>query len=144
MNRTTLAGILLTVTAVTAGLAAGCSRHPSRLSGRVSLDGTPLATGVITLTPVGDGPSAYAAIGVDGRYSIHTGATTGLEPGEYVVTVAANAAAAPGGGSEAAGNKGLLPLITPPQYGDARKSPLRAKVEPGSQELDFDLRSKER
>lgn len=137
MNRI-LAGIL--VTAFAAVMAAGCSRHPARLSGRVSLDGKPLATGVITLTPVGKGPSAYAAIGADGRYSIHTGAATGLEPGEYVVTVAANAAAA-GGAAEAPGNKGLLPLITPPQYRDARKSPLRATVERGSQELDFELRS---
>lgn len=139
MNRI-LAGIC--VTAVAAVMVAGCSRHPSRLSGRICLDGKPLATGVIMLTPVGKGPSAYAAIGADGRYSIHTGAATGLEPGEYVVTVAANAAAGSGGVAEAPGNKGLLPLITPPHYGDARKSPLRANVEPGSQELDFELRSK--
>ncbi len=124
-----------------ATLAAGCSRHSSRLSGTVSLDGKPLTTGVITLTPATRGPSAYAAIGPDGRYAVRTGAATGLEPGEYVVTVAANAAA--GGGVEAAGGKGLLPLITPPQYADGRRSPLRATIVPGSQTIDFNLQSKQ-
>lgn len=122
--------------------AAGCSRHASQLSGQVSLDGRPLTTGVVTLTPVGDGPSAYAAIGTDGRYSIHTGAAAGLEPGEYVVTVAANAAAGKGNGVEASGGKGLLPLITPPEYLDRARSPLRAKIVPGSQVIDFNLESK--
>jgi hypothetical protein len=137
VNRSVVTAIVMIL-----GATAGCGRHASRLSGRISLDGKPLTTGVITLTPVGEGPSAYAAIGVDGRYSIHTGAATGLDPGEYVVTVAANASAAAGTVAEAPGNKGLLPLITPPHYGDARKSPLRARVEPGSQELDFELQSR--
>lgn len=122
--------------------AAGCGRHPSRLSGRVSLDGAPLTTGVITLTPVGEGPSAYAAIGPDGRYTIHTGAAAGLEPGDYVVTVAANASGTAPAGGEAPGNKGVLPLVTPPEYIDRRRSPLRATIVPGSQEIDFDLQSK--
>jgi hypothetical protein len=104
VNRSVVTAIVMIL-----GATAGCGRHASRLSGRISLDGKPLTTGVITLTPVGEGPSAYAAIGVDGRYSIHTGAATGLDPGEYVV---------------------------------ARKSPLRARVEPGSQELDFELQSR--
>ena len=127
---------------VLAVTAAGCNRHSARLTGRVSLDGTPLTTGVITLTPVAEGPSAYAAIGTDGRYTIHTGAAAGLEPGEYVVTVAANASGTAAAGGEAPGNKGTLPLVTPPEYIDRRRSPLRATVVRGSQEIDFDLQSK--
>jgi len=123
--------------------AAGCSRHASQLSGQVSLDGRPLTTGVITLTPVGAGPSAYAAIGPDGRYAIHTGAATGLEPGEYVVTVAANAAVSgKTAGVEQAGGRGLPPLVTPREYLDRARSPLRVTIVPGTQVVDFDLESK--
>lgn len=117
----------------------GCSRHASRLSGTVSLDGVPLTTGVITLTPVQGGSSAYAAIGADGTYRMHTGAAAGLDPGEYLVMVAANAAGSTGG--EAPGNRGTLPLITPPEYADKRLTPLRATIQPGSQVIDFDLKS---
>jgi hypothetical protein len=125
--------------------AAGCSRHASQLSGQVSLDGRPLTTGVVTLTPVGNGPSAYAAIGPDGRYSIHTGAAAGLDPGEYVVTVAANATTSSGAtGVESPGGKGPLPLITPPEYLDRGRSPLRATITPGSQVIDFKLESKKK
>jgi hypothetical protein len=125
--------------------AAGCSRHASQLSGQVSLDGAPLTTGVVTLTPVGNGPSAYAAIGPDGRYSIHTGAAAGLDPGEYVVTVAANATTSGGAsGVESPGGKGPPPLITPPEYLDRGRSPLRATITPGSQVIDFKLESKKK
>jgi len=134
VNRICIAVLVLALAAAT-----GCGRHSARLTGRVSIDGKLLTTGVVTLTPVGPGSSAYAAIGPDGRYTIHTGAATGLEPGEYVVTVAANAGS---GGVEAPGNKGLSPLITPPKYADVRRSPLRARVERGSQEIDFELPAK--
>lgn len=140
MSRLSFAIFLLAMAAIAA---VGCSRHASRLSGQVSLDGRPLTTGVVTLTPVEAGPSAYAAIGPDGRYSIHTGAATGLEPGEYVVTVAANAAASgQAAGVELPGGKGLPPLITPPEYLDRARSPLRVKVAPGAQVVDFNLESK--
>ena len=140
MSRLHFAAILL---AIAATAVAGCSRHASQLSGQVSLDGQPLTTGVITLTPVGAGPSAYAAIGPDGRYAIHTGAATGLEPGEYVVTVAANAAeSGKAAGVEQAGGKGLPPLVTPREYLDRARSPLRVTVVPGTQVVDFNLESK--
>lgn len=140
MNRIPLAVVTLAVATIAA---AGCSRHSSRLSGRVSLDGQPLAAGVVTLTPVGSGPSAYAAIGPDGSYSIHTGAAVGLEPGEYVVTVAATATASGrAAGVESAGGKGPPPLTTPLEYRDLVRSPLRATVARGSQVIDFKLESK--
>lgn len=126
--------------AVLLAWAAGCGRHPSRLSGTVSLDGVPLTTGVITLTPVQGGASAYAAINADGSYTMHTGAAAGLDPGEYLVMVAANAAGTSGG--EGRGNSGTLPLITPPEYADKRLTPLRATIERGSQVIDFDVKSK--
>ncbi len=140
MNHIPLAVVPLVVAAAAV---AGCSRHSSQLSGRVSLDGQPLTAGVVTLTPVGDGPSAYATIGPDGSYSIHTGAAVGLDPGEYVVTVAATATASGRAtGVESPGGKGPLPLMTPLEYRDLIRSPLRATVAPGSQVIDFKLESK--
>lgn len=120
-------------------LAAGCGQ-PGKVSGVVTLDGAPLSTGVITFNPAVSGPSAYGAIGADGRYELRTGATAGLAAGEYVVTVAANAAAQeqPGAGSWP-GTERVLPLVTPRKYADREKTPLRATVKAGGQTLDFAL-----
>jgi hypothetical protein len=120
-------------------LVAGCGQ-PGKVSGVVTLDGAPLSTGVITFNPAVSGPSAYGAIGADGRYELRTGATAGLAAGEYVVTVAANAAAQkqPGAGSWP-GTERVLPLVTPRKYADREKTPLRATVKAGGQKLDFAL-----
>ena len=86
------------------------------------------------------GPSAYGTITSGGRYDLKTGASGGLEVGDYVVTVAANAtpeqAAAMG---FKVGREGIMPLLTPPIYADNSTSPLKASVKSGRQELDFDL-----
>lgn len=122
-------------------LAAGCSQ-PGRVSGLVTLDGEPLTTGVITFNPAASGPSAYGAIGSDGRYELKTGATSGLQPGEYVVTVAANSAPPEGGEDQRwPGPQRSLPLVTPKKYADRERTPLRALVRSGQQALDFELLS---
>jgi len=121
--------------------AAGCTRR-AEVGGLVTLDGKPLPTGVVTFTPSSGGPSGYAAIGQDGRYTVQTGATPGLPPGEYVVTVAANGPAAsdsqsgPGPLSD-----GIRPLVTPQRYADRAESPLRATLQSGTQELPLVLKS---
>jgi hypothetical protein len=129
----------LSLLAGTVCLVAGCGQ-PGKVSGVVTLDGAPLSTGVITFNPAVSGPSAYGAIGADGRYELRTGATAGLAAGEYVVTVAANAAAQeqPGAGSWP-GTERVLPLVTPRKYADREKTPLRATVKAGGQKLDFAL-----
>ena len=119
----------------------GCNRHPSSVAGSVTLEGKPLPTGVIMLTPARSGPSAYGAIAPDGSYRLQTGAAKGLEPGEYIVTVAANEPP-PAGSSEAGGRnaEAIRPLMTPPEYSDVKTSPLRITVKPGSQKVDLDLK----
>lgn len=124
---------------VTTCLATGCGQ-PGRVSGLVTLDGAPLSTGVITFNPATSGPSAYGAIGRDGRYELRTGAAAGLAAGDYVVTVAANAAASEQSGAGPwPGTERVLPLVTPRKYADREKTPLRATVKPGGQTLDFAL-----
>jgi len=119
-------------------LAVGCGRHAGKVSGRVTLDGQPLANGVVSYTPTKAGSSAYGTIGPDGRYRLQTGAETGIDPGEYKVTIASNAtpeqAAAMG---FKIGREGIMPLLTPPRYGDVATTPLSAAVKSGSQEIDF-------
>jgi hypothetical protein len=130
-----LVGLLLAV------CAAGCSRHPAKLSGAVTLDGAPLPTGVISLSPARSGPSAYGEITPDGRFELKTGSEKGLEPGEYVVTVAANAPGSSEPDPETGAPPPIRPLITPHKYADVSTSPLRITVKPGSQKLEIELSS---
>lgn len=124
-------------------LVAGCDR-PGMVTGLVTLDGAPLTTGVITFNPAAGGPAAYGTIGSDGRYEVRTGATEGLAAGEYVVTIAANAAAPvapaeqPAPGSADTGPP-ILPLLTPEKYADLDRTPLRATVKGGEQTVEFHL-----
>ena len=126
-------------------VATGCEQ-PGKVSGLVTLDGEPLTTGVITFNPEGGGPTSYGAIGVDGRYELQTGGEKGLKAGQYVVTIAANAAAPaaalerPEADGPAPGPQ-VLPLLTPAKYNDVGQSPLRATIKGGEQTLEFHLTS---
>lgn len=119
---------------------AGCGGRPAQVSGVVKLAGVPLEVGVVTFTPLKPGPTAYGTITSGGRYELRTGAVGGLELGDYVVTVAANAtpeqAAAMG---IKVGREGIMPLLTPAKYAATSTSPLKVTVKAGQQELDFDL-----
>jgi hypothetical protein len=132
--------LILAVVAALAVCQAGCGKHSASVSGSVTLDGKPLATGVVNFTPAATGASAYANIGADGRYALQTGAEAGLEPGSYKVTVAANAtpeqAAAMG---IKIGREGIMPLLTPPRYADVSTTPLVVDVKAGRQEIDLAL-----
>ncbi len=129
-------GLALLVAAV-----AGCGRR-AEVSGTVTLDGVPLTSGVVTFTPRDAGASAYAAIDADGRYIAQTGASVGLAPGDYVVTVAANLPAGEGGPTGPGPySDGIRPLSTPQRYADRSQSPLRALLKSGTQELRLELSS---
>lgn len=132
--------LMVAMVAAIALCQAGCGKHSASVAGDVTLGGKPLATGVVTYTPAATGPSAYANIGADGRYSLQTGAAAGLEPGSYKVTVAANAtpeqAAAMG---IKIGREGIMPLLTPPKYADVSSTPLTVDVKAGRQEIDLVL-----
>jgi hypothetical protein len=121
-------------------VACGCSKHAAKVAGDVTLDGKPLTSGVVNFTPVSGGPSAYGNVAADGRYTLQTGAEQSLIPGEYTVTVAANATA-----DEAArmgikvGREGIMPLLTPAKYADVKTTPLKVTVKSGSQKIDLAL-----
>jgi len=127
--------------AVGAIVAAGCSSR-AEVGGVVTLDGKPVPSGVVTFSPKGYGPTGYAAIGPDGGYVVQVGSRSGLPPGEYVVTVAANVAPAEGVSSTPGPySDGITPLATPQRYADREQSPLRATLTSGSQSLALELTS---
>jgi len=138
MNHVAMRACVLVIAATVA--ASGCSKHAAKVTGDVTLGGSPLTTGVVNFTPVTAGPSAYGNVAADGRYALQTGAEQSLMPGDYTVTVAANATA-----EEAAsmgikvGREGIMPLLTPAKYADVKTSPLKVTVKPGSQEIDLAL-----
>jgi hypothetical protein len=126
--------------AIVLGLAliVGCGDSQPTLSGVVTLDGKPLATGNIAFLPTGEGAGASATIGSDGSYDVRTGSVRGLAPGDYIVTVSANGPPVTKPGSD-------LPLpgklLTPKKYSTSQSSDLRANVQPGDNNLNFDLTS---
>lgn len=62
----------------------GCDAGPPVMTGAVTLDGAPLATGRITLVPSGRGRTAGGAI-EEGRYTI--GGEQAPQPGKYLVRI---------------------------------------------------------
>ena len=122
-----------------AAAATGCGGGSEAvIEGVVTLNGRPLDRGSVTFIPVERGPGASANINPDGTYAARTGSTQGLEPGEYVVTVRANADPVPNpqGGPPTPGK-----LLTPAKYGSSQTSDIRFTVESGKNHLDVKLSS---
>lgn len=115
------------------------------MSGKVTLDGAPLAKGVISFDPADGSPGAVPAGGViaDGAYSID--AEAGPTPGKYKVSIRSAATgsapaekAAPGAPPKS--KKGEADPI-PKKYNSA--SELTAEVAAsGSTSADFELTTK--
>ena len=122
----------------------GCEKKlPATVSGSITVDGeipTGNLAGEVMFHPSGGGAMAMAPLLADGTYVISTGATKGLEPGSYDVTVRVveNAPEPPGGYQNAPAQKPLAPS----RYGDKKKSGLNAEVKPGKNEFTFNLDSK--
>jgi hypothetical protein len=111
-------------------------------SGRVTLDGQPLAGATVTFHPA-DGkktsPRASGLTGDDGTFVLSTyGKADGAPIGEYVVTIALEKK---GAGPD---DRPKLPRnLIPATYSDPAKSPLRVRVEDKKQmTFDFALAAK--
>lgn len=127
-------GLLLLAAALT-----GCSRGtPSAVSGKVLLDGQPLANASVQLVSVGNsaGGMHSATTDLNGgfRFSESGSSNNPIQPGSYVVLVKKSelpegAAALPGGGMGA--TRELVPVI----YQDKARSPLKAEVTSANTEL---------
>lgn len=137
----------------------GCGRGLSlgKVSGRVTVAGKPVTSGTIMFHPESENaPAAVGAIGPDGTYTLTTvKAGDGAVVGSHRVTIQATTV---GEGSlveaksleqemELArmppGRKVLVPgkvtWVVPEKYSQLQTSTLAAKVESGSNKLDFEV-----
>jgi hypothetical protein len=116
----------------------GCGNgNRSVVSGAITFNGRPVGPGTITFQPV-DARNVHAATGVsrfaeDGKYQLETGRQKdGLPPGDYVVII----------DGDTTGNEREPPKKSPipARYLKPEISQLRESVEPGAQEINFDLK----
>lgn len=122
-------------------VAVGCGGGLPTVSGKLTLDGQPLAASdtvrvTIMFYPESGGAPAAALVDSSGRYELATGATEGIAPGRYIAVVSAVDS------SPSADGTPQKRVITPDMYADPTRSGLVAEVKPGSNRLDFDLKSK--
>ena len=124
-------------------MTAGCGNGLAKVSGTVTVDGEPVASGPNVYGTVtfcrddGGGASAVGVIDTSGRYTLMTGAQRGIEPGSYLVGVAVKKITPPA-------TRDAMPLatlITPRKYASVTESGLREDVKPGSNTLDFAIAS---
>jgi hypothetical protein len=121
----------------------GCGDGMARVTGVVSLDGKPIAASQDTRCTVtfvrkdGTGAASTGVVDNQGTYTLGTGASTGVLPGTYMVSISASQLM----GEEQIGVPRSGKRLTPPEYGDATKSGLEATVEPGNNTFDFELSS---
>ena len=133
-------------------LSAGCSGEGPdvvhRIRGHVSLDGQPLTAGNVRFTDPATGFAAFGAIADDGSYELNTG-DAGVPPGDYEVAISPPTpetddvtAPTPEELQELQSSKSETSSVIPPKYHQYETSGLRAKVESGANEFDFDLTSR--
>jgi len=123
------------VLSLVAILLAGCGGKPSQVSGTVTLDGKPLERGTVGFTPANGGMRASGVIENDGTYTLTTNRDSGLEPGEYMVTVVSREPGPPA----TTGPPAPGPYITPQHYAAEATSGLKFTVERGSNTIDLEL-----
>jgi hypothetical protein len=121
---------------------AGCGSDQSSVSGKLTLDGKPLARSenvqvtIMFFPESGSGAPAAAMADESGRYELATGGRSGLAPGNYVVTlIATEVTPAANGGAP------IKRVATPLRYANQKQSGLRAEVQLGRNTFDFDLTS---
>lgn len=116
----------------------GCGGKPASVTGVITLDGKPLERGTVGFSPTSGGMQAAGIIQADGSYELKTNRDSGLDVGEYAVTVSSRE---PGKENPAGGPPMPGPFITPRHYAYAAKSGLKFQVEKGSNVIDIDLSS---
>jgi len=130
---------------------AGCGGPDvQHVEGIVTLDGKPLADATVCFTPLGGGLPAAGMTDASGRFRLSASVGgkygRGTTPGEYRVTVeklvrarSPEAAAAEAGGWKLLAADGDIRRLTPAEYANSSRSPLRADVKRGRNAYEFAL-----
>jgi hypothetical protein len=127
--------------------AAGCGHRVAPVSGRVTLDGLPLANAFVTFQPIAQGkdinpgPGSAGKTDADGKYTLKVVGSNsrGALVGPHRVTIVAYAGELPKSTDDF--NPNLPPQILPAEYNSASK--LRFEVPArGTDQADFELTKK--
>ncbi|MGD9634097.1 MAG: hypothetical protein AB7G28_13365 [Pirellulales bacterium] len=123
---------------LTSAMLAGCGSGLAQVTGQVTLDGRPLQGGAgdtrvtVEFHPAsGVGSVSIGLADESGKYTLGTGAQTGIPPGEYRVSCSASRLV-PGGGAR---------RITDPKFANTKTSGLTCSVAPGSNEFNIAVTS---
>ncbi len=118
-------------------ITAGCGRNAARVTGSVTIDGTPVTSGRVVFHKEGQAP-AIANIKEDGTFELAIANSKGIQPGHYKVTVASYDIGTPA----RPGDPPPAKLITPRQYMDLGTTPLASDVDTGNNEVELKLVTK--
>jgi hypothetical protein len=122
----------------------GCGPTTSTVSGRVTMDGKPLAItddarGTVVFHPAGgQGATATGLLDRTGNFFLSVGASSNIVPGRYQVAVSVVELVPAADGGEPRGQR-----VTPAKYSSAIDSGLQADVALGENRFTFDLSSAE-
>jgi hypothetical protein len=141
-TRISLQFVSCLVAALFCAAIAGCGNGLAQVSGLVTVDDQPLHGGngnvrvTVQFQPAnGVGPTAMGLADENGKYTLSTGSQSGIKPGDYVVSCAAE--------ELVTGKSGVTGArqITDPKYASAKTSGLRFTVQAGKNELNIPLKS---
>lgn len=118
----------------------GCneSSQISQVSGRVTLDGSPIGVGTIVYAPSSGGKPATGSIESDGSYCVNTSREPGLAPGKYQVAVSIREMPK---NVKRSDHPPPGKLLIPEKYEQAMTSGLQFEILPGANEIDIKLTS---
>jgi len=119
-------------------LAAGCEKGPAKgdVRGKVTFKGQPVKEGRVTFLNPKEGGAAEALIGAEGAYAVQGGVVVG----EYLVEITplVEIRDTDPGKSPPAPVEKAAPDI-PMKYRQQGKTPLRANVKPGKNDINFEM-----
>lgn len=130
------------VVLVASAAALGCNAQSARVGGVVSLDGEPMKVnsqqrGIVVFRPVEGGATCTGIVDGEGRYTVATGGSNGLVPGDYVVSVRVVELVP----TEIEGMPPNAKPLTPAVYSDPLTSGITFMVASGTNQCDISLDS---
>ncbi len=142
MKRVARSGAEITGAMVLVSLMAiGCSERSASVSGVVELDDKPISIeddqrGMVVFRPVAGGATCTSLINKDGTFRVATGSSSGVAPGDYMVSVRVIELVPKEEGQGAGGKP-----ITPALYADPLTSGLLYSVKSGVNQIEIELDS---
>lgn len=114
----------------------GCADLPATVSGTVTVDGQAYEGLRVSFIPQAGGATALSKTDAQGRYTIQTGKSRGLQPGEYRVTVSGYSST-PSPTMTKAQVDALRVVAF--EHSDRKASPHLTTIKPGGNVFDLDL-----